>query len=94
MMPAGCKLQFMSADAPAFKAKAKVSEAQASKTVLDKFAGKIERMEYEIELDGKVSYEFRLELKSGEEMRLEVDTETGLIVESSHEYLGIGRPSR
>lgn len=84
----------MSAEDPAFKAKAKVSEAQATKTVLDKFPGKIERVEYEIESDGKVSYEFDLELKSGEEMRVEVDAETGLIVESSHEYLDIGRLSK
>src|SRR5574343_544979 len=84
----------MSADDPAFKSKAKVSEAQATQTVLDKYPGKVERVEYEIESNGKVSYEFDLELKSGEEMRVEVDAETCLIVEASHEYLDIGRLSK
>lgn len=80
-----------SADDPAFKAKAKVGEEAARKTVLDTYPGKVERTEYEIEADGSASYEFDIELKDGSEMRVEVDAASGKIVEASKEYLDIGR---
>lgn len=80
-----------SADDPAFKAKVKVSEDDARKTAQAKFPGDVERTEYEIEPDGKISYEFDIKLKAGGEMRVEVDATSGAIVESSSELLEIGR---
>jgi len=79
------------ADAPAFKAKLKVSEDAAKKTVLAKYPGEIERTEYEIESDGKASYEFDIKLKAGGDMRVEVDATSGAIVEASREYVEVGR---
>lgn len=74
----------------AFKSVVKVSEDQAKKTALDKFPGEVERVEYEIESDGKASYEFDIKTKKGD-MRVEVDAGSGKIVESSTEILEIGR---
>lgn len=78
------------ANDPSFKSLAKVSEDQARKTALEKFPGEVERVEYEIESDGKASYEFDIKTKKGD-MRVEVDTASGKIVESSTEVLEIGR---
>lgn len=78
-----------SAADPAFAAKAKVDEATATKTATDKVPGTIERVEYEVEPDGKVSYEFDIKGASGD-VRVEVDAETGAIVEESPELLEIG----
>jgi len=69
--------------------KAKVSEYAAAQTALAKFPGRIERVEYEIEPDGKLSYEFDIETKDGD-MRVEVDATTGQIVSHSREVLDIG----
>lgn len=79
------------ADAPAFKAKLKVSEEAAKKTALAKYPGEIERTEYEIESDGKASYEFDIKLRAGGDMRVEVDATSGAIVEASREYVEVGR---
>ncbi|HEY6896567.1 MAG TPA: PepSY domain-containing protein [Rhodocyclaceae bacterium] len=79
-----------SADDPLFKAKAKVNEADAKKAALEKFPGEVAHTEYEIESDGNASYEFDIKQKDGS-MRVEVDAATGKIVESSHEYMQIGR---
>lgn len=80
----------LSADAPGFKDKAKVSEATARATALAKFPGEVERVEFEIEADGKVSYEYDIKTKTGD-MRVEVDATTGEIVEASKELLEVGR---
>lgn len=69
--------------------KAKVSEYAAAQTALAKFPGRIERVEYEIEPDGKLSYEFDIETKDGD-LRVEVDATTGAIVAFSKELLDIG----
>lgn len=69
--------------------KAKISEHAAAQTALAKFPGKIERVEYEIEPDGKLSYEFDIETKDGD-MRVEVDAVSGAIVSFSKEVLDIG----
>lgn len=69
--------------------KAKVSEHAAAQTALAKFPGKIERVEYEIESDGKLSYEFDIETKDGD-VRVEVDAVSGEIVSFSKEVLDIG----
>lgn len=79
-----------SADAAGFKEKAKVSEATARATVLAKFPGDVERVEFEIESDGKVSYEYDIKTKAGD-MRVEVDATSGEIVEASKEVLEVGR---
>ncbi len=79
-----------SADAAGFKDKAKVSEAAARATVLAKYPGEVERVEFEIESDGKVSYEYDVKTKAGD-MRVEVDAVSGEIVEASKELLEVGR---
>lgn len=79
-----------SASEEPFKSRAKVSEDDARKTVTDKFPGQIERVEYEVESDGKISYEFDVKTAQGD-MRIEVDGESGKIVEESKELLEIGR---
>lgn len=73
------------ADAPAFKAKAKVSLEQAQKIALKKYPGEIVETEYEIEPDGAASYEFDIKTKSGKEMKVEVDATSGKIVEANEE---------
>lgn len=80
-----------SADAPGFKEKVKFTEAQATETALAKYPGKVERVEYEIEADGRVVYEFDIKPTSGPDWRVEVDAATGKITESSTEWLEIGR---
>lgn len=80
-----------SADDPLFKAKMKVTQEQAQATALAKYPGKVERVEYEIEADGRVVYEFDIQPASGPDMRVEVDATSGQITESSVELLEIGR---
>lgn len=78
------------ADAAAFKAKVKVSEADAKKTALAAFPGEVVETEFEIEPDGAASYEFDIKTKDGE-MKVEVDATSGKIVESSKELYQIGK---
>lgn len=69
--------------------KAKLSEHAAAQVALARFPGRIERVDYEIEPDGKLSYEFDIETKDGD-MRVEVDAVSGAIVSFSKEVLDIG----
>ena len=80
-----------SVDDPLFKAKMKVSEAEARKIALKKYPGEIKEVEYEIEPNGDASYEFDIVTKDGKEMKVEVDAATGKIVEESEEIYQIGR---
>lgn len=80
-----------SAEDPTFKAKVKVSEADARKIALDKYPGEIIEVEYEIEPDGAASYEFDIKTKDGKEMKVEVDATTGKIVEANLEHFQIGK---
>lgn len=80
-----------SADAPEFKAKAKISEEKAREIVLAKHPGKIERVEYEIEADGRAVYEFDIKPAQGHDWRVEVDAASGEISEAHPEWLEIGR---
>jgi uncharacterized membrane protein YkoI len=80
-----------SADDAAFKAKVKVSEADARKIALEKYPGEIVEVEYEIEPDGAASYEFDIKTKDGKEWKVEVDATTGKIVEASPEHYQIGK---
>jgi len=79
-----------SASDPLFKARAKVSEADALATALKVYPGKNEKTEYEIEFDGAPSYEFNIESKDGTEFNVEVSAETGEIIEVSTEGWEIG----
>ena len=79
------------ADDPLFKAKLKVSEADARKIALDKYPGEIVEVEYEIESDGAASYEFDIKTKDGKEWKVEVDATTGKIVEANPEHFQIGK---
>jgi len=79
-----------SASDPLFKARAKVSEADAMATALKVYPGKNEKTEYEIEFDGAPSYEFNIESKDGTEFNVEVSAETGEIIEVSTEGWEIG----
>ncbi len=80
-----------SADDAAFKAKAKLSEADARKIALDKYPGEIVEVEYEIESDGTASYEFDIKTNDGKEWKVEVDATTGKIVEANPEHFQIGK---
>ncbi|NOT13996.1 MAG: PepSY domain-containing protein [Methylotenera sp.] len=73
-----------------FKAKMKVSEADAKTTALAAFPGEVVEVEYEIEPDGAASYEFDITTKDGE-VKVEVDATSGKIVESSKEIFQIGK---
>lgn len=83
--------RFRSADAAGFKEKVKVSEADATKTALAKYPGKVESVEYEAESDGTPTYEFDIELASGDDIRVEVDAVTGKLSEAHPELIEIGR---
>ena len=80
-----------SADEALFKAKVKVSEADARKIALDKYPGEIVEVEYEIEPAGAASYEFDIKTKDGKEWKVEVDAMTGKIVEANPEHFQIGK---
>ena len=79
------------ADAPGFKEKVKVTEAQARELELARHPGRIERVEYEIEADGSAVYEFDIKPEKGHDWRVEVDATTGKIKEAHPEWLEIGR---
>lgn len=76
---------------PLFKAKAKISEADARKIALAIYPGEITEVEYEIEPNGAASYEFDIDtVIAGQEMKVEVDATTGEIVEANRELWQIG----
>ncbi len=78
-----------SAADPAFAAIAKVDEAAARTKALEAKAGTVERVEFELEADGKASYEYDIKTADGD-YRIEVDAVSGEVVESSSELLEIG----
>lgn len=76
---------------PLFKAKMKISEADARKIALAIYPGVIVEVEYEIEPNGAASYEFDIDTEiAGQEMKVEVDASTGEIVEANRELWQIG----
>jgi uncharacterized membrane protein YkoI len=80
-----------SADDSLFKAKAKVSVADAKQTVLAAHPGTITELEYEIEANGAATYEFDVRPATGtDEHKVEVDATTGKIVEWRREHYQIG----
>ena len=84
--------RYPSADAPEFKAKAKITEDKAREIALARHPGRIEGVEYEIEADGRAVYEFDIKPADGSrDWRVEVDAATGEIGEAHPEWLQIGR---
>lgn len=76
---------------PLFKAKAKISEADARKIALEIYPGEVTEVEYEIEPNGAASYEFDIDTTiAGQEMKVEVDATSGEIVEANREIWQIG----
>jgi uncharacterized membrane protein YkoI len=73
------------AEAPAFKAKAKISLDDAKKIALKKYPGEVTEIEYEIESDGAASYELDIVGNDGKETKVEVDATSGNIVEANPE---------
>ena len=74
-----------------FKARAKVSVADAKATVLAAHPGTIAELEYEIEANGAATYEFDVKPARGaEQHKVEVDATTGKIVEWRREHYQIG----
>ena len=80
-----------SAEDPLFKAKVKISEAEARQIALKRYPGEIIEVEYEIEPNGDASYEFDIRTRGGKEMKVEVDASNGKIVEESEELYQIGK---
>lgn len=74
---------------PAFAAIAKIDEAAARVKALEAKAGTVERVEFELEPDGKASYEYDIKTAEGD-YRVEVDAASGEVVETSSELLEIG----
>lgn len=77
--------EILSADDPAFKAKAKVTAEEAKKTALAKYPGEVIESEMSIESDGNASYEFDIKTANGKEMEVEVDATTGKLSEDPEE---------
>lgn len=78
-----------SAADPAFAAIAKIDEATAQAKALAAKPGTVERVEFELEPDGKASYEYDIKTTDGD-YRVEVDAASGEVVETSSELLEIG----
>ncbi len=74
---------------PGFAALAKIDEAAAKAKALESKPGTVERVEFELEPDGKASYEFDIKTADGD-YRVEIDATSGEVVESSKELLEIG----
>lgn len=79
--------EFATADAPEFKAKAKITQDEARKIALAKFPGKVVESELSIESDGSPSYEFDIKTAGGREMEVEVDAVTGKLDEDPEEEI-------
>jgi uncharacterized membrane protein YkoI len=78
-----------SAADPAFAAIAKIDEAAARAKALAAKPGTVERVEFELEAEGKASYEYDIKTADGD-YRVEVDAASGEVVETSAELLEIG----
>ena len=75
------------ADAPEFKAVAKITQEEAKATALAKFPGEVIETEFSIEADGSASYEFDIKTKDGKEMEVEVDAATGKLAEEAEQEI-------
>lgn len=75
------------ADDPAFKAKAKITQEEAKKVALAKYAGEVIDSEFSIEANGNASYEFDIKTADGKEMEVEIDAATGKLAENPEEEI-------
>lgn len=78
------------ANDPEFKAKSKITEAEARKTALERRPGEVVEVEYAIEADGNPSYEFDIKAPDGTEWEVEIDAVTGKVLEVEREVYQIG----
>jgi len=85
------EVEVSGADDATFKAKAKVSQADAEKAALAAFPGKVVESEFSIEADGNPSYEFDIVGADGKETEVEVDAVTGKVLEHETEVYQIGK---
>lgn len=69
----------VAADDPEFTRKAKVRLDAALKAALDRHAGSVMKIEYEIESDGGVAYEFDIKMADGTLHEVEVDAINGKV---------------
>ena len=79
--------EISSADDPAFKSKAKITQDEAKKIALAKYPGEVIESEMSIEADGNASYEFDIKMANGKEMEVEVDATTGKLSEDPEEEI-------
>ena len=85
------EVEVANADDAAFKAKAKVTQADAEKAALAAFPGKVVESEFSIEADGNPSFEFDIVGADGKETEVEVDAVTGKVLEHETEVYQIGK---
>ncbi len=78
---------FASADAPEFKAIAKITTDEAKKLVLAVKPGEVTRTEFSLESDGSASYEFDIKAADGRVWEVEVDAVTGKLGEEPEEEI-------
>lgn len=75
---------------PLFKSKVTVGENAARKIALEKYAGTIRKVEYEVESDGIAVYEFDIDMADGQEMKVEINAANGNLHEANQEIWQIG----
>ncbi len=75
------------ADDAAFKGKAKITQDEAKKIALAKYAGEVIDSEFGVESDGGISYEFDIKTADGKEIEVEVDAITGKLAEDPEEEI-------
>lgn len=80
-------------DNNAFKKQLKISETEASAIALKAYPGKVQEIEYEIEVNGDASYELDIVNDKKIETKVEVDAKSGKIIEVSTEEWEIGEES-
>jgi uncharacterized membrane protein YkoI len=78
------------ADEIRFRSLSKISEEYARRIALQKYAGRVMAVEYELEQNGSASYEFDIEQQDGKHMKVEVDIQSGEIVEASAKLFELG----
>ena len=83
-------LEVTDATDPAFKVKAKITQDEAKKVALAKYAGEVVETEFKIEVNGNPSYEFDIKTPDGKEYEIEIDAVTGKVVGDQIEIYQIG----
>lgn len=86
--------QVGSPEDPLFKAKAKLSVAEAAKIALAAHPGTVVETEFVLKTDSQVSYEFDIQTDRGREMNVEVDAVTGRILDEQEELYQVNGAKR